>query len=110
VNYVIAGSIALIYFPASLTATSNANSLAITGLPSLLQPVSTTSQTGWMTVEDNGVIVQAQVTVQSGSGTVSFAICETTLTSNRIEPSLTGFTSSGTKGIVAGTTFAYSLI
>lgn len=93
------GNLVFLFLPA-VTATSNANSCTMTGLPAGIQPTATPQNLQAGLFEDNTAAtdtVTAQV--NNGSGTITF------LKSG----SATGFTTSGTKG-TQNTTICYMLI
>jgi hypothetical protein len=94
-----AGDIITISLGSNLTATSNAVTLTVTGLPAALQPAR--QQQCAATVFDNGSPVPAWVQVLAGSGTITFL---TFSTSNG-----NGWTNSGTKGPYASFSITYKL-
>ena len=102
VNYSILpdGKTAYAYFASALTATSNAQTFAVTGWPTILQP--TTTKRVSVQLEDNTVVAttQSALIINGGSGTINGAV---TVGGNA------GFTTAGTKGFIAGTEFSFTL-
>jgi hypothetical protein len=106
-TYVIAGSVCIVNTPAGMTGTSNANTLTMTGLPSVCQPA-TQTQFVQSIVENDASNVAAAAQIAAGSGTVTFLAAETNILTNYIAYSSTGFLTTGTKGLNQ-TTLIYSL-
>lgn len=90
VSYSIAGDTVTLNFPAT-TATSNANSCTITGLPAALQPRTLTTNVEALLEDNTAAIYNGTAKIAPGSGTITFLLGN----------SATGFTGSGTKGILA---------
>ena len=85
----------------ALTATSNATTCSITGLPAAIQPASLAAQYLACLTEDNGTIADSTVSIQSGSGTIQLYKAGSVAAAS--------FTNTGTKGIPAACTVAYLL-
>lgn len=89
-NYAIepSGKLVNCWNSSAITGTSNATGMTITGIPAAI--VSTTNHSPLCKMEDNGGAILASITTNSTTWTVGAG---TTL-------SATGFTSTGTKGII----------
>lgn len=98
VSWVKMGSMVTVYIKAAITGTSNANSLSMTGLPTIISPVST--QLLPCFVENNGANAAGFVSIGAGATTLTFAVGVST----------TGFTTTGTKGLPTGWSITYSLV
>lgn len=85
----------------AMSATSNATTFTITGLPATIQNASATSQV-WITVEDNTLATQAQIGI-TNSGTMTLS--KVTAAGGT---SASGWTASGTKGIAAATVICWN--
>ena len=110
-SYVISGNICTVTCTAGTTGTSNATSFTFTGLPVACQPVTNAQFVHVADFEDNGVSFLGGAAVFSvSSTTVTLYLAETTLTTNRVEYSSTGWTSSGQKGFGGVWSATYSLI
>lgn len=90
--------IAYLYVPSAINGTSNATTLTFTGLPSALQPA-TTSPTCETFAENNSALVHTRWQFTDGSGTVTLNIYE----GSPVTDSPTGFTNTGTKGLLNST-------
>lgn len=101
-NYVRVGQIVTISLASSLSATSNANTLTVTGLPAALQP--TRTQRALCILTDNSVVSTGYLQV-SASTTITFAYA-----TSLVSWSTAGFTAAGTKGVQSATTITYSLV
>lgn len=86
-TYLVIGKTAFLFMPA-ISATSNATTFTITGLPANLRPAAIGFQEGIVSLTDNGAESFGQATFAAGSGTI-------TMEKNG---SSTGFTASGSKG------------
>ncbi len=92
INYVRIGNMVMLHFTGSLTATSNASSCTITGVPTAIRPATAQCLTGLYEILDNGAVFapSTQNFFEMGTGGA--------LTGYSVS-SATGFASSGTKGI-----------
>lgn len=96
-TYYIVGNICTIIGPTtSLTGTSNANTLTLTGVPTACRPTAGSWNT-FCILRDNGISAMC-IALYAGGGTFSFA--NGLFTSN-----VSSWTASGTKGMLAGTFF-----
>jgi hypothetical protein len=101
IDYWICGSeLAILYVPANIFGTSNSTSMTMTGLPSALQPATTSPMCTTGDGLNNSVGANLNWSFASGSGTVTFAIL--TVSGSLVQPSPTGFTSSASKGLQTG--------
>ena len=92
---IVKGKTVYVWVASAILGTSNANTLGGTGIPSALAP-SVPKRPNCM-IEDNGAAVSGNI--QTGAlSTWTFGLQATT-----------GFTSSGQKGLLSGTTFSYTL-
>lgn len=92
----------------ALTCTSNANNLAINGLPAAIIPT-TAKDVTTTDIEDNTVSpLTGCATIGTGGG-VTLAVSKTNIATNFVECSTTGFTTTGTKGLTAGWSIVYSI-
>ena len=66
-RYVLLGTIVILFIP-SLTGTSNATTLTLTGLPAAIQPTQTSFEE--LRVADNGIDLLGIARLNSGSGTI----------------------------------------
>lgn len=102
INYNICGGIATLWSASAISGTSNATSLALTGLPAAVQ-----SSVGGLiacSVTDNGNGgIPALASVSAGANTINISI----LSAGAYSAS--GFTASGTKGLPAGWLIRYPL-
>lgn len=105
ISYRRTGHMVTIYFPNNLVGTSNSTELTVTGLPSALAPAGGVVRPISRYIQNNSLSVGGDVIIPASSTTMTFAI----LTSLPGEPNNSGFTSSGSKGILAGLSFHYSL-
>jgi hypothetical protein len=102
------GSLVMLYLPAA-TGTSNAATFTATGLPTAIQPARTQvaaafsggTTAGLGCFENNNAVTSASVTMNAGSGTITFGL---------IGPGGSGGWSNGnTKGVATAFTAAYLL-
>ena len=109
-HYAIAGNVCVVSLanPANLTATSNTDTLTITGLPAVCQPA-TQQPIISCVVADNGLLVQGAALVQQ-SGTITFfrASLVSAAAGAAISYASNTFMTSGTKGMDS-TILTYSL-
>lgn len=103
VNYRVVGNIAHLWITSTINGTSNAVLMNMTGLPAAVQP--TSRHDGATKVQDNSTGYQAGSYQVSGS-TIVF---EKSSGSFPVVYSPGNFTSSGTKGLIAGWTISYPL-
>lgn len=98
VNYQRVGKIVTLWITAAITATSNATTMTMTGLPSVIQTGSAVygAATGITNNGVNGLTGTASVNV----GTITFDLRDATAV---------GFSSSGTKGLTAGWSVTYPI-
>lgn len=101
-NYTRIGTLSCIYATADLTGTSNANTMTITGSPSIVNP-SGNRVVSVGNMQDNGVGNQivGQATISSG-GTITLAKLNSTP-----QASSSNWTASGSKGVNAGWTMCF---
>lgn len=105
VNYIVqanaagTGKICTLYCSAAIQGTSNTTAMTMTGVPAACQPAAIRWVIGGCMLADNGAQVRGEASVTAG--TVTFYTDE--------PPSATGFTGSGTKGTLQGTTLSYPL-
>jgi len=97
VTYTVSNGIATLR-TATITFTSTGNTLVMSGLPAAVTP--TGAQLIPCYLEDNGNVNLLGLASVSSSGTITFALANTSGVSGKIQTSATGFTSSGTKGLV----------
>lgn len=83
----------------SISGTSNATSMTLTGIPAFLIPATLGAAITCL-LQDNGVTKGGWGTINTG-GVITFGI--------GIDNNVSGFTNSGTKGLGSGFTFAYPL-
>ncbi len=105
IYYQIIGSVCTLMFPASLSGTSNATSMTVTGLPSACQPA-TTSPSAPIAMVDNGIVKMGILGVTPGSGTITAYLGVVSGTYMTVNGS--AFTASGSKGL-SDAVFTYSL-
>jgi hypothetical protein len=101
VTWVRMGNIVSVYITSSITATSNAGTMTMTGLPSAIQPAST-QVVMCAQLEDNTVqplVGKASIT----AGTITFQ------TQTVAVGQFNTFTASGTKGLIAGWSITYPI-
>jgi hypothetical protein len=99
VAYRITGKSVTLFANPAITGTSNANVLTLTGIPAAAQPAQTVTVPCFVT--DNAIQVIATCNLSSGSGTLTFGM--------GAGFSVTGFTTTGTKGLQSGFTVTYPL-
>jgi hypothetical protein len=94
------GKFCVLRVPSSMLGTSNATAMTMTGLPAAVQPTANV----WVPclVRDNGVDVPGAAFISSAAPSVITFYTDATL-------SATGFTNSGSKGLIGGTQIAYAL-
>lgn len=102
VNYAVTGDIASLYVLSSITGTSAASSMNLSGLPSAVQPVNATNMLCWY-VENSGNTGCGLATVSSSG--VAFNLI--TVSGSSLITSL--FTASGTKGLAGGWCIVYPI-
>lgn len=95
----VGGLVSVCCASGTLQATSNTTGMSITGLPAAIQP--TRNQRIAVSLLDAGVTIPGYVLV-GASGTLTFA-------AGSASQLTTGFTNSGTKGIVSSISFTYML-
>lgn len=104
-NYQRIGKYVKIWLTASLTATSNANTMTVTGVPAIIRP--TNVKTSFCFVEDNAITnFFGSMSTDSG-GTLTFAIGRTDTTANYVRLGQTSFTNSGVKGLQSDWSVSY---
>lgn len=106
--WICSGDIAILYVPSNIFGTSNATSMNLTGLPSALQPATTSPRCN-SSGEDDTVGVPLIWSFNAASGTVNFLNYITSVITGVVSLSTTSFTSSGSKGLEAGATCIYQL-
>jgi hypothetical protein len=107
INYIRIGGLVHLYASSSFTGTSNATSLAFTGLPAAIQTTGT--RRAYCPVLDNGNEFQGQCIFSSGSGTVILRIAWASATPAGVFPATSNFTGSGSKGLPIGWSVTYHL-
>ena len=93
------GKLCTLHIKANITGTSNATALTMAGLPSAVRPVGAVSLPCLVT--DNAVLVIASVSISASGSTIVFGM--------GAGFSSTGFTNSGTKGLIGGWQITYAL-
>jgi len=107
---VLARKFAILWNEAAITGTSNTTAMTMTGLPAAVQPTGTVSnfRAGQTLVTNNSIGTFGYFTIANGAPSVMiFSIGTGTWPVPAYSSS--GFTSSGTKGLVVGTMWAYPL-
>lgn len=105
-NYIDFGAYVVLWTRTALTGTSNATSMAITNLPSAIEPASGFQVLLCKVVNNPGVIYNGSVALQAGTNTLSFAMDE--VSGSNITSNSLGFTNSGSKGLAAGWIIIYA--
>jgi len=101
VKYLVAGGFVLLS-AAQLSATSNATTMTLTGIPANLRPISG-AQACTCLLEDNGAVIGGWATIQSGTGIINFG---TGFNNNQA-----GFTAgSTTKGLPSTWNVIYAIL
>lgn len=95
-----------LWITASILGTSNSTSMTMTGLPAIIQP--TNAKEGYVgRLSDNGNLLSGLFSVVGG--TITFALLDSTIVVNRVQPNFTGFTNSGVKGVSAAMNLFYTV-
>ena len=89
-----------LWVPAGLSATSNATTMTVTGVPSAIQSATTQARADTHCI-DNNVTAPAVMTMTAGASIMSFNLW------NGTQYSSLGFTSSNTKGLNTGWNISY---
>lgn len=105
VSYQRIGNMVFLWTSASISGTSNANTLTMTGLPAIVQP--TNVQQRFTQILDNTTSLMATASVVAG--TITFSILDSTAVANRVSSTTIGFTASGTKGVPSGWGISYNI-
>jgi len=105
VNYVITGNMATLYATANIQATSGAVTMTMTGLPSAVQPASTTN-VPCAHIVDNSLTCLGTASISGGTITFGLVLVSGTRTTTNNQ---NGFTASGTKGIAAQWSITYPI-
>jgi hypothetical protein len=102
------GNLVLVYAAASISGTSNSNSMSVIGIPTAILPTNAPLQiTTVSDLNDNGFAIMGTVTI-SGSG--NGFIFGATNCVNGAPLRLGNFTASGQKGFGSGASWVYSLV
>lgn len=104
VNYRVCGNVATLWANSSITGTSNANTLTMTGLPAAVQPANPHVFPSHMS--DGGLEGLSGLCLVS-AGTITFQL--STVVGTVIRSTSASFTVTGTKGITAAWTLSYPL-
>lgn len=107
--WTISGNLCTLYIGSSaISGTSNAATMTMTGLPVTIQPARNTAAV--VVVVDAGNDLFGYASLPGATGTISFFLAQTNVVTNRVEPVIAGFTSTGTKGLDVGWSMTYSLV
>lgn len=104
-NWIRVGSSVLVYLNGALSATSNATTMTVTGVPAAIQPAN--GQSGKTVVTDNGSSLLDGLWSIS-AGTLTFYLAK--VVGSVLQYANTNFTASGTKGLNQGTVMTWSLV
>ncbi len=107
VNWVRMGNLVTIYIVSSITGTSNATTMTMTGLPAAIQPTNT-QVVPTMLIEDNTVTNCGGGAKISGS-TITFFLAGSSGAHIVADPAVPNFNAAGTKGLLAGWTITYAI-
>lgn len=103
------GKTVTLVFGTSVTGTSSAVSMTMSGVPAALQPA-TFDQNACAFLEDNGVLTAGWIGMNHASGSVTFGLFQTNGGAGTgVKWANGNFTASGTKGVIAGTQITYIL-
>jgi len=104
VNYQRIGNHVFLWINSAITGTSNASTMTMTGLPAIVTPATAVRASGLVQgFTDNGGGTKIGGTTASTSGILTFTL----VSGSPLD--ITGFTSSGTKGLSAGWQAVYSV-
>jgi hypothetical protein len=110
INYSVTNSVCTLWINSPITGTSNSTAMTITGTPAACTPVSQSRQSMVGSLEDNGVgdfLGACEVAVSTGVITVGIWQTNGSTAGSKLIVSPTGFTASGTKGILNDWTCSY---
>jgi hypothetical protein len=108
VQYRKINNLVSLWLPAIISGTSNAATMAMTGLPAALTP-SATVFTQCLVTDAGSASLDATAAVLS-SNAITFSVAKTDSVADYVKYESGGFTSSGTKGLQSGWCITYPLI
>lgn len=100
INYKILANQVTLYSTANVTGTSNTTAMTMTGLPAVVAPTNNSNVVS-VSMMDNSINKMAWAYVIGGGNSITFGFGP--------DGSATGWTNSGTKGLVAGWTVTYNI-
>ena len=105
INYVKTGRIVTLYVAANVVGTSNTTALSLTGAPAAVLPVANLSiPCSFIRDDTNAVMGSAYIAT---GGAITFGVSRTDGLANFVQADESGFTNSGSKGILQGWSITY---
>lgn len=106
VSYRRVNNLVTLYLSASLTGTSTATTLTMTGMPAGIRPSGFRNSVTDIVDNSNEL---SGIAVVANTGEISFYLHSTSTVANRVAVSSSTFTNSGTKGLNSGWTLSYPI-